>query len=586
MKRYHYTVEDFSTKPAAQAALMRLLQPLKPFYSEGGARLELGVTSTHYENDSIEMESFARPLWGLIPFWRGGGREALPSSGTSGTSCLPVFEELYPRGMAAGADPANPEYWHTCRDFDQKFCEMAAISYGMLLAPEHLWDPLSEQAKANLTEWLWEINRHECCACNWQWFAIMTNVALKVRGRPYSQEKIDSGLAMLEDYYDEGGWYRDGNGGDKDYYNPFVMVSYGLLYAMFMEDEEPERCRAFRERARMFARDYVYWFADDGASIAYGRSMTYRFAQVAFFSVALLAGEEVLPLPVMKGIIARHLTWWLNQPLYDNAGVLTIGYAYPNLQMSESYNAPGSPYWALKAFAFLALPDEHPFWSVEAAPMPPLERQHYLAHAGMFLQRGKDNVVALVPGRLQADGHSHTVEKYSKFAYSSRFGFSISRTPVTLGEMAPDSMLCFQVGGYFYVKDLAEPGYHIGDDGLDFRWSPLEGIRVRTRLVPNEGGHLRIHTVESDYDCTACDCGFALSTDDRIAFSRRAEGPTAEVVSQSDRCAVTSLAGDGRGEVLIPDPNTNLIATKTSIPMAVYAIHKGTQTIQTQVDYL
>ncbi|MCD7802057.1 MAG: hypothetical protein LUH09_04025 [Clostridiales bacterium] len=36
MKRYHYTVEDFSTKPAAQAALMRLLQPLKPFYSEGG----------------------------------------------------------------------------------------------------------------------------------------------------------------------------------------------------------------------------------------------------------------------------------------------------------------------------------------------------------------------------------------------------------------------------------------------------------------------------------------------------------------------------------------------------------------------
>lgn len=72
MKRYHYTVEDFSTKQAAQAALMRLLRPLKPFYSEGGARLELGVTSTHYENDSIPMESFARPLWGLIPFWAGG----------------------------------------------------------------------------------------------------------------------------------------------------------------------------------------------------------------------------------------------------------------------------------------------------------------------------------------------------------------------------------------------------------------------------------------------------------------------------------------------------------------------------------
>lgn len=463
---------------------------------------------------------------------------------------------------------------------------MAVLAYGMLLTPERVWNPLSEEAKANLTEWLWEINRHECCACNWQWFAILTNLALKVRGRPYSQQKIDSGLAMLEDYYDAGGWYHDGNGGDKDYYNPFVMVSYGLLYAMFMEDEEPERCQTFRQRARDFAKDYIYWFADDGASIAYGRSMTYRFAQVAFFSISLLAGEEVLPLPVVKGVIARHLTWWLNQPIYDNAGVLSIGYAYPNLQMSESYNAPGSPYWALKAFAFLALPDGHPFWSVEAAPMPPLEKQHYLPHAGMFLQRGRGNVVALVPGRLQADGHSHTVEKYSKFAYSSRFGFSISRTPVTLGEMAPDSMLCFQVGGYFYVKDLAEPGYHIGEDGLDFRWSPLAGIRVRTRLVPNERGHLRIHTIESDCDCTAYDCGFALSTDDCIAFSRRAEGPLAEVVSEGDYCTVTSQAGDGRGEVLIPDPNTNLIFTKTSIPMAVYAVRKGIQTIQTQVDYL
>lgn len=86
--------------------------------------------------------------------------------------------------------------------------------------------------------------------------------------------------------------------------------------------------------------------------------------------MAALAGEEVLPWPVLKGILARHLAWWLNQPIYDNAGVLTIGYAYPNLQMSETYNAPGSPYWALKSFAFLALPDNHPFWAADCAPCP------------------------------------------------------------------------------------------------------------------------------------------------------------------------------------------------------------------------
>lgn len=573
MKRYHYTTEDFATKQAAQASLMRLLEPLKQFYSPSGARLDLGVTSAHYENDSIPMEAFARPLWGLMPFWLGGGSD-------------PEFETLYRRGFEHGPDPEHPDYWHTCRDFDQKFCEMAAVSYGILYTPEKIWEPLSERGKDNLVEWLWEINRHECCACNWQWFCVITNLALKSVGRPYSSERLASGLQMMEDYYDAGGWYNDGNGGEKDYYNPFVMVTYGLHYARFMADEEPERCARFRSRAREFAGDLIYWFAGDGASIAYGRSMTYRFAQAAFFSVALLTGEEVLPLPVVKGILCRHLAWWLNQPIYDNAGVLTIGYAYPNLQMSESYNAPGSPYWALKSFAFLGLPDGHPFWTAECAPMPEMEREKFLVHANMIVQRDENNVVALVPGRLELDDHSHTVEKYSKFAYSSRFGFSISRAPYTLPQMAPDSMLCFKVGRFYYVRDTVEPGYHIGPDGIETCWSPVDGIRVRTRIEPSPTGHIRTHVIESDFDCEAYDCGFAINADDRKAPRREADGSRAAAYCEEDFCAVASLKGDGKCEVLIPDPNTSLIFPKTVIPMAVYTVKKGTQTVSTQVDYL
>ena len=248
---------------------------------------------------------------------------------------------------------------------------MAAVSYALLLCPDKVWEPLSEEERDHLADWLWEINRHECVASNWQWFCILTNLALKSVGRPYSQERLDSGLGLIEEFYHGGGWYHDGAAGEMDYYNPFVMVSYSLLYAMLLDREEPERCARFRRRAREFARDYLYWFGEDGASIAYGRSLTYRFAQGAFWSMALLAGEEVLPLPVLKGLIVRHLCWWLNQPIYDNAGVLTIGYAYPNLQMSETYNAPGSPYWALKTFAFLALPDGHPFWAADCAPPAP-----------------------------------------------------------------------------------------------------------------------------------------------------------------------------------------------------------------------
>ena len=114
-----FTLEDFAAKRMCEKAVLDILNPLKPMYSEQKARLYVGQTSAHYENDSIPMEAFARPLWGLIPFWAGGGVDT-------------EFEEIYRRGIEAGTDPENPEYWHTCRDYDQKFCEMAAIAFGML----------------------------------------------------------------------------------------------------------------------------------------------------------------------------------------------------------------------------------------------------------------------------------------------------------------------------------------------------------------------------------------------------------------------------------------------------------------------
>ena len=568
-----FTESDFSTKQAAQQALLDVLDPLKSFYSESCARLYVGVTSTHYENDTIPMEAFARPLWGLVPFWAGGGHDER-------------FEEIYRKGLAAGTDPEHPDYWHTCRDYDQKFCEMAAIAFGMLFCPDKVWDPLSDREKDNLTEWLWEINRHECCACNWQFFSIMTNVALCKAGRPYDKKRLEEGLECIDAYYDAGGWYNDGNGGDKDYYNPFVMVTYGMVYARFMEKEDPERCRRFRERALAFGKDYIYWFSEDGSSFAYGRSMTYRFAQIAYFSVCAMCGVEVFPLPVLKGLIVRHLVHWLNLPVWDNADILTIGYAYPNLQMSESYNAPGSPYWAMKAFMFLALPDGHPFWEAECAPLPELDAKKYLEHAGMVIQRGKGNVISLIPGRLQADGHSHTVEKYSKFAYSSKFGFSIMRSNVTLAECAPDSMLAFEAYGYFFVKDVIEPEFTVSEERLSFSWSPIRGIHVDTVIEPTETGHVRTHRITSDIACTAYDCGFALSTDDRKPFERYEQGEESSVENGDGYCKVRSLEGSGRGQVLIPDPNTNLMHPKTSIPMAVYQIRPGTQTIRTEIRYL
>lgn len=62
------------TKQEFQDWMMGVLEPLIPFYSEGKARLFLGDTKAVYPQDSIELEAFSRPLWALVPFWRGGGK--------------------------------------------------------------------------------------------------------------------------------------------------------------------------------------------------------------------------------------------------------------------------------------------------------------------------------------------------------------------------------------------------------------------------------------------------------------------------------------------------------------------------------
>ena len=50
-----------------------------------------------------------------------------------------------------------------------------------------------------------------------------------------------------------------------------------------------DRCARFRERARIFAGDFICWFDADGAALPYGRSLSYRFGEAAFWAAYVFA---------------------------------------------------------------------------------------------------------------------------------------------------------------------------------------------------------------------------------------------------------------------------------------------------------
>ena len=130
------------TKEDFRQWMDKVLSPLKPLYSEGGARLHLGDSGVTYPQVSIEMEAFSRPLWALVPFWAGGGEDQ-------------EFEAIYRKGLTSGTDRDHKEYWGGFTDYDQRFVEMAAIASGIIFAPEKVWEPLTEKARGNLAGWLY-----------------------------------------------------------------------------------------------------------------------------------------------------------------------------------------------------------------------------------------------------------------------------------------------------------------------------------------------------------------------------------------------------------------------------------------------
>lgn len=153
------------TKKDVQDAVIQICEPLKKFYSEGGAELHIGNTGAAYNEAIARMEGFSRPLWGLVPLTAGGKDYDL--------------WEVYLKGIKNGTNPEHKEYWGKIKDGDQRMVEMAAISLAIILTPEKIWEPLNESEKNNLVAWLEQINHFMVHDCNWKYFNIMVNIALK-----------------------------------------------------------------------------------------------------------------------------------------------------------------------------------------------------------------------------------------------------------------------------------------------------------------------------------------------------------------------------------------------------------------------
>lgn len=560
----------FRGRDDAQQAISDLFEPLVPAYRAGGARVSLGTTATVYDVATAELEAFARPLWGIVPLVAGGGHFA--------------HWDLFLRGLEHGTNPQDPQYWgsigQTDEAADQRMVEMAPIGLALALVPERIFDPLNPQVQRQVLSWLEPINRSTPAPNNWWFFRVLVNLGFARVGGPVDETAVVEALEKIDSFYLGEGWYRDGELQNTDFYNAWALHFYGLIYATLAAKIDPDRSARFRERAHRFAADWEARFDASGRVIPYGRSLTYRFGGAAFWGALAFAGEEALPWEQVRGLWSQHLRWWTAPPIARTDDVLSIGWSYPDLLMSESYNGPGSPYWALKAFLPLALGADHPFWSASEAETG-REGRHSIQRPAVAVVNRDDQQAQMLNGGRGIWFPRQGVAKYGKFAYSSAFTFSLDPDDPSFEDVT-DSMLVLSDADRVHRVRSSVADSGIEGDVAWSRWYPFPDVEVITVLCGEAPWHARIHHIRTQRALETVEGGFAVGIDDELTdrgTSREASDGMARI--QTTRAISLIMDHESSRHAAVRDlqPNTNITHPRSVAPVLYGSLAAGTHVL-------
>jgi len=572
MSSQFHELLDTPTKQNLTQVVNMLIQPAADFASTQQSGLKLGDTSALCPEPVAQMEGLSRLFWGIFP-------------SLAGSSSTQLDLSTLISSIKQGTDPSHPNYWGDIGFIDQRAVEAAVFGFGFCLIPEKISSLFDDSTLDNLINWLNQTIDCEVADSNWRFFPILIQIGLMRLGKDYDRSCIEKHFNEIEKMYLGNGWYCDGPGRPKDYYISMGFHFYSLLYVKFMSDIDPERCEKLLQRAEKFSHDYICYFSPQGNNIPFGRSLTYRFAHVAYWSAMIYVGSQAHSLGVMKGIVLRNLRWWLQQDCLDNQGLMTIGYAYSNIIMAEDYNGPGSPYWALKTFLFLALPDKHAFWHEDELPLPQIQPVKVIPEAEsiVFQQPDSNHSWLLTSGQLELNNYVNTDAKYTKFAYSNKFGFCLDRGRFGLRHTPVDSMLYLAEKDDYYRGRRECTQVNITSEYIYSQWSPWHDVHIETWLMGEPDYQIRVHKVTSDRELDAVEGGWAIPASE--AQSVNTTDTLAHCHYQGRDLFIKSLHGATYNAFFQQTPPNShiLFSEQASIPVLRSKIDKGTSWLVSMV---
>ncbi|WP_283130493.1 DUF2264 domain-containing protein [Enterovibrio norvegicus] len=559
---------EYTNRRDTVAVLTAFISDQMAAFCPENASLTSAPTHAHYDDKAQNLEGIARLLWGAIPL---------------GDEASDVIEALR-FAVVNGVNPDHSAFWGEVSDFNQRCVEMSAIAFAMVDEETRFYRAMNETERANLVRWLQAATYIRIPNNNWHFFRVLILMALRHVGAHFDMGVLRSDLHELDNMYLGDGWYRDGQGGCTDYYNPFAFHYYGLLFSRWtnvVSDSHTSELNAFShhfiQRAALFAKSFSLWIGSNGAPITYGRSMSYRFAgagvwsELANYSAAL--ADVGLCVEDMKALWSVSLRWWSQQPILSDE-MLSVGFRYPNLIASEFYNSPMSPLLALKGFAAVRLPESHPFWLATESDIHKQNTHIYLPAIKHIVVR-QNGVSTLLTGSPSAAELRNSHDKYLKFAYSSAHGFCVESLRWIEQGFIGDNVFAFchpNTRVWHFRTSLQKS--ELLEDRLLTEWTPFAGCVVQTTQWFVEGVEWRRHSISSEVEADFIMSGHAVDAWVKCIGGRECL-EHALVEGRERTSQVLLVEGLGQYDVMPCPPNSNLNFSQAAVPVIHGTIPRG-----------
>lgn len=528
-----------------QTSARKLLEPLAKLMVPGHADIAIAGPASDHDANADRMESFARPLL-LAAFYL----QTVPEPPSADLPDPQAFRsriaEWFRNGLVLGSDPRSPQYWGPDANFHQLHVEIGLLCIGLQIAPQQLWDPLTQAQKDQVARWLGTARGNGIVNNNHYFMGVHILEFLGVNGygRRTDRVIIDEFLNRMEAMHRGGGWFEDGINQAYDHYNAYAFHFYGLWWARLYGARDPQRAQRWREWAQLFVRDYQHFFAASGEHPAFGRSISYRFNCLNVFGLAVAEKCTELDPGMLRRLCTRNLDFFLSKPIRQEQDCLALGWTDNFEPIREAYSCAASPYWCAKGFAPLLLPPNHAFWTAAEEPLPSERGDHtcVIKPAGLTVRSAGGEVEIINAGsQISSTNLRYGAWKWSKTAYRTGVGFTLAFPNQTNWSL--DSALTTQLDdGQIYGRH-STVAVEMDEDHSYYSYSLGSKIKqantgVEAGIWWKAGWLLQLHVYEARQPVVLRLGGYALPLAKPV-FDRTAAGPLLSAWSE-----------DGRGTVL------------------------------------